>query len=205
MERIKVEYTSLKKYPCKFLNNDLFIAMDSSNNESLDITTDFTRINALYDFFSINKEILKDKVVVDFGAGNGALPVALNKLGAKKVIAIDYNDNALYSCKESVIKYNVNIETIKNIDYNMIYGDVLISSGVFEVCYDYKKNWEYTINNMKKIPTFICSARLCKNTHEDIRVINPKIVYQNKNINIFNELDDWFYESEDAKKTSKTH
>lgn len=200
MERIEVEYQKLKKLPCEFLNDDLFIAMDLIKDDEVNIKTDFTRVTTLYEYFSKNKNLIANKIIIDFGAGNGALPVALNLLGAKKVIAIDYNDYALYSCYLSAKKYNVVIDTIKNIDYNKIYGDVLISSGVFEACYDYKKNWEYTLYNMKNIPTFVCSARLCKNEHEDIRIVSPNIVYSNNSIDIFNNFSDWYYESENTRK-----
>ena len=81
--------------PCDFLDGDLFRLMSpQDSDDGGDIQTNFSRIHALYAYFEMNPKLIKDKIVVDFGAGNGALAVGLCKLGAKRVIAIDYNDDA---------------------------------------------------------------------------------------------------------------
>ena len=49
---LKENHNKAVKLKCSFLNDDLFIAM----GQTINIKTDFTRINALYDFFSKNKE-----------------------------------------------------------------------------------------------------------------------------------------------------
>lgn len=46
-----------------------------------------------------NPEYVKDKVVVDFGAGSGIAAIAAAKFGAKRVICCDIDQDAIASCK----------------------------------------------------------------------------------------------------------
>lgn len=50
---------------------------------------------------------IKDKTVVDFGCGSGILAIASLKLGAKKVIAIDIDPQALLATKENALRNGV--------------------------------------------------------------------------------------------------
>jgi len=50
---------------------------------------------------------LTDKVVIDYGCGSGILAIAALKLGAKKVIAIDNDPQALLATKQNAQKNNV--------------------------------------------------------------------------------------------------
>ncbi len=50
---------------------------------------------------------LKDKTVVDFGCGSGILSLAALKLGAKKVIGIDIDPQALQASKENAKRNDV--------------------------------------------------------------------------------------------------
>lgn len=57
-----------------------------------------------------NPESVKDKVVVDFGAGSGIAAIAAAKFGAKRVIACDIDEDAIVSCKANAELNGVNIE-----------------------------------------------------------------------------------------------
>ncbi|GLQ31597.1 50S ribosomal protein L11 methyltransferase [Litoribrevibacter albus] len=57
-----------------------------------------------------NPEVVKDKVVVDFGAGSGIAAIAAAKFGAKRVIACDIDDDAIISCKANAELNNIQIE-----------------------------------------------------------------------------------------------
>lgn len=57
-----------------------------------------------------NPETVKDKVVVDFGAGSGIAAIAAAKFGAKRVIACDIDEDALISCKANAELNGVEME-----------------------------------------------------------------------------------------------
>ncbi|KAI9888459.1 MAG: hypothetical protein M1814_006906 [Vezdaea aestivalis] len=53
---------------------------------------DTIRTDAYRDFIYLNKDIFKDKVVLDIGCGTGILSMFCAKAGARKVIAVDNSD-----------------------------------------------------------------------------------------------------------------
>jgi|ERR1043165_5790022 ribosomal protein L11 methyltransferase len=60
------------------------------------------------------KEDFKGKSVLDFGSGTGVLAILAEKLGAKRLVAIDNEDWAYNNCLENVERNSCsNIETIK--------------------------------------------------------------------------------------------
>lgn len=62
---------------------------------------DTIRTDAYRDFVYENKNVFKDKVVLDVGCGTGILSMFCAKAGAKKVIAVD-NSNIIDRAKEIV-------------------------------------------------------------------------------------------------------
>jgi len=75
----------------------------------------------------------KNLRVIDFGCGTGVLAIAAAKLGAKSVIAIDNDPQAVLSSKENVAKNNCEniISTIHSIDqegsnqYDLLIANIL--------------------------------------------------------------------------------
>lgn len=53
---------------------------------------DTVRTDAYRDFIYDNKNLFKDKVVLDVGCGTGILSMFCAKAGAKQVIAVDNSD-----------------------------------------------------------------------------------------------------------------
>ena len=53
---------------------------------------DTVRTNAYRDFIYENKDLFKDKIVLDVGCGTGILSMFCARAGAKKVIAVDNSD-----------------------------------------------------------------------------------------------------------------
>jgi ribosomal protein L11 methylase PrmA len=53
---------------------------------------DAVRTDAYRDFIYNNKDLFKDKVVLDVGTGTGVLSMFCAKAGAKKVISVDNSD-----------------------------------------------------------------------------------------------------------------
>ena len=68
-----------------------------------------------------------NKVVIDFGTGTGLLSILAEKLGAKSIVAIDYDDWSINNAKENIENNNCNnIQLIKN-------DTCIINSGVADV------------------------------------------------------------------------
>jgi predicted nicotinamide N-methyase len=62
-----------------------------------------------------NPELVRDKRVMDFGAGSGVVAIACVMAGAKQVIACDIDPDALLSCQENA--------KLNNVDYEL-HGDL---------------------------------------------------------------------------------
>ena len=62
-----------------------------------------------------NPELVRNKRVMDFGAGSGVVAIACAMAGAKQVIACDIDPDALLSCQENA--------TLNNVDYEL-HGDL---------------------------------------------------------------------------------
>ena len=54
---------------------------------------------------------LKDKVVIDYGCGSGILAIAAALLGAKRIIAVDTDPQALEATQDNAKRNGVTIET----------------------------------------------------------------------------------------------
>lgn len=68
-----------------------------------------------------------NKVVIDFGTGTGLLSILAEKLGAKSIVAIDYDDWSINNAKENIENNNcTNIQLIKN-------DTCIINSGMADV------------------------------------------------------------------------
>ena len=50
---------------------------------------------------------MEDRIVIDYGCGSGVLAIAALKLGAKKVIGIDIDPQAIQASRENAIRNNV--------------------------------------------------------------------------------------------------
>lgn len=73
---------------------------------------------------------LTDKVVVDFGCGSGILSLAALKLGAKKVIGIDIDPQALQASKENAKRNGVEdrLELFLPKDQPQLKADVVVAN-----------------------------------------------------------------------------
>ena len=100
----------------KFSNDSLVINMDPG----LAFGTGTHQTTSLcLEYLDLNPP--KNLHVIDFGCGTGVLAIAAAKLGAKSVIAIDNDPQAVLSSKENVAKNNCEniISTIHLIDQEM--------------------------------------------------------------------------------------
>jgi predicted nicotinamide N-methyase len=72
---------------------------------------------------------VKDKVVLDFGAGSGVVAIAAKMAGAKRVICCDIDQVSLESCRENALLNNVELEYLDDL-YKSEQVDVLLAADV---------------------------------------------------------------------------
>ena len=71
---------------------------------------------------------VKNKTVIDYGCGSGILAIAAALLGAKKVIGVDTDPNALKATQENAIRNNVTIDTYLPKDCPALPADILLAN-----------------------------------------------------------------------------
>ncbi len=67
---------------------------------------------------------VKDKVVLDFGAGSGVVAIAAKMAGAKRVICCDIDKVSLDACRENALLNGVELEYLDDL-YKAEQVDVL--------------------------------------------------------------------------------
>ena len=70
----------------------------------------------LAQYLLAHTDLVKDKVVVDFGCGSGIVAIAAVKAGARKVYACDNDSHALDAASENAQLNNVALTTISSLD-----------------------------------------------------------------------------------------
>lgn len=95
-----------------------------------------TIINERFSANDIPMDILKGKIILDAGCGSGRYSCALARLGAKKVIGLDYGDDGLNLAKKLAESKNVtNVEFKKGSLLRMPFDDeefdFVFANGVF--------------------------------------------------------------------------
>lgn len=103
---------------------------------------DFKRFNSnLLSSFKLCYEILgkkcQDKIVLDYGCGNGVHSISLAKMGAKKVIGIDLSEKSLKIARERVKREGIEkkvkflLMDCEKTEFPDNYFDVIFDGGVF--------------------------------------------------------------------------
>ena len=71
----------------------------------------------------------QEKTVIDFGTGTGILAILAEKLGASKIIAIDYDDWCISNAKENITANNcTRIELIKGENISNAKSDIILAN-----------------------------------------------------------------------------
>lgn len=73
---------------------------------------------------------VKDKVVLDFGAGSGVVAIAAKLAGAKRVIACDIDQISLIACRENALLNQVELEYLDDLYAFAEQADVLLAADV---------------------------------------------------------------------------
>lgn len=74
-------------------------------------------------------EYVRDKVVLDFGAGSGVVAIAAKLAGAKRVICCDIDAVSLAACRENARLNSVELEYLEDL-YQSEQVDVLLAADV---------------------------------------------------------------------------
>lgn len=106
-----------------------------------------------------NPELVRNKRIMDFGAGSGVVAIACAMAGAKQVIACDIDPDALLSCQENAALNNVDYELhgdLFEFDQEL---DLLIAA---DVLYD-KANLPLLTVFLEKAPEVLVADSRVKN------------------------------------------
>ena len=78
----------------------------------------------------LEKEAISDKQVIDYGCGSGILAIAAAKLGAKQVIAIDNDPQALLATRDNAERNSVakKIETFLPGSAPTLHADIMVAN-----------------------------------------------------------------------------
>ncbi|HHV19704.1 MAG TPA: 50S ribosomal protein L11 methyltransferase [Thermoanaerobacterales bacterium] len=92
----------------------------------------------------LEKYTKKDMTVIDVGCGSGILSIACGKLGAKQVLAIDKDENAVCIARENIRRNNLDtqIQAVKGdklIDINTK-ADIIVANIIADVVIDLAKD-----------------------------------------------------------------
>lgn len=86
----------------------------------------------------------KDYTVIDIGCGSGILSIACGKLGAKKVLAIDKDENAVKVARENIKRNNLDrcIKAIKGDKFQGVdfKADIIVANIIADVVIDLTKD-----------------------------------------------------------------
>ncbi len=77
-----------------------------------------------------NPDIVKDKVVLDFGAGSGVVGIAAMLAGAARVTCCDNDPNALLACQTNAALNEVEIALIDDLEEAPTHQDLVIAADV---------------------------------------------------------------------------
>ena len=93
---------------------------------------------------------LQDKVVIDFGCGSGILAIAALKLGAKRVIGIDIDPQAITASRDNAERNNVSDQLELYLPADLpegVYADVLVANILAGPLRELSTNIEALVNN----------------------------------------------------------
>lgn len=115
----------------------------------------------------IEKYIKNSDVVFDIGTGTGILAITAAKLGSKRVIGIDVDENCVRTAKENV-KHNREGTKVKIIKGNLLdsineKADIVIANIIADIIIDISS---YVGNYLKKDGIFISSGILINKINE---------------------------------------
>jgi len=92
-------------------HDTLYFESYSYNDIHETMLKDSVRTDAYRNFIYDNKDLFKDKVVLDVGCGTGILSMFCAKAGAKKVFAVD-NSDIIYKARENIFQNGLDSQIV---------------------------------------------------------------------------------------------
>ncbi|MCA9459950.1 MAG: tRNA (adenine(22)-N(1))-methyltransferase TrmK [Nanoarchaeota archaeon] len=136
------------------------------------------------------------KLVLDIGTGTGVQAIVAAKNGAKKVIAIDIDDNSLINAKENISYHNLNkiIELRKSNLFDNIKKDekfdLIISQLPFaDINYESKVSHFLFDNNFELHDRLLKNAKNHLNTNGKILIPSGEVANEKKLIELIRKYD----------------
>jgi len=113
-------------------------------------------------------ELVKDKTIIDFGAGSGVVAIAAMQAGAKRAIACDIDPDALVSCRVNAALNNVELEYSDDIFAIQDKADLLIAA---DVLYDRENLRFLDLFKDKAEQSLIADSRIKNFQHPEYKKI----------------------------------
>ncbi|MFH1181032.1 MAG: methyltransferase domain-containing protein [bacterium] len=81
--------------------------------------------------YGLLKKRCQDKIVLDYGCGNGVHALAIAKMGARKVMAIDLSEKSLEIARRLAPNVEFLVMDCEKMDFPNNYFDVIFDGGIF--------------------------------------------------------------------------
>ena len=140
----------------------------------------------------IEKHLAKGTNILDYGCGSGILSIASHKLGAKTVLGIDNDHQALRNAERNKSLNSADIDLLHSNDYKIkMKFDIVIANILLKTIISLK---DILLSSLKPKSKLLLTGILKDQALELINSFAPEI-----SLNIFDEKEDWllFY----GKKT----
>lgn len=121
----------------------------------------------------LDSHIHDQKLVIDYGCGSGILSIAALKLGAKKVIAVDHDPQALEATQQNADRNNLNyprLETLSPANFIKKPAELLMANILARPLIDFAHLFATIVKTNGKV---LLSGILASQTEEVVKAYEP--------------------------------
>jgi len=132
----------------------------------------------------MEKHLAKDTNILDYGCGSGILSIAAHKLGAKTILGIDNDHQALRNAERNKSLNSADIDLLHSRDYKIkMKFDIVIANILLKTIISLK---EILLSSLKPKSKLLLTGVLQDQAIELINSFSPEI-----SLNIFDKKEDW--------------
>jgi len=132
----------------------------------------------------MEKHLAKDHNILDYGCGSGILSIAAHKLGAKTILGIDNDHQALRNAERNKSLNSADIDLLHSRDYKIkMKFDIVIANILLKTIISLK---EILLSSLKPKSKLLLTGVLQDQAIELINSFSPEI-----SLNIFDKKEDW--------------